>query len=72
MWLVMKDIDIGKAAQIKRGAGADEGKARRGKLLALLAFQHLVQMRTDLMKIQYITGCIIGLFGAEAGGAPVG
>jgi hypothetical protein len=25
MWLVMKDIDIGKAAQIKRGAGADEG-----------------------------------------------
>ena len=72
MCLVMKDIDIGKTAQIKRGAGTDEGKASRGKLLALLAFQHLVQLRADLMKIQYITGCIIGLIVAEAGGAPVG
>ena len=53
--LVMKDIGIGKTAQIKRGAGMDEGKARRGQLLALLAFQHLVKMRADLMKIQYLS-----------------
>ena len=49
--LVMKDIDIGKTAQIKRGAGTDESKASCSQLLTVLAFEHLVKMRADLMKI---------------------